>query len=138
MKKFFALIASFIAVFACCFAVACKNGKEPVKADENTVVITATDSSFDFNGQTLKVYMDHLQEKEKLTYSISNGMVTAINGKSNTTNSYWMLYTNDTENSNDAWGTLEYEDNIYGSATGGAETIVIKEDCIYIWAYQTF
>ncbi|MDE7076952.1 MAG: DUF4430 domain-containing protein, partial [Clostridia bacterium] len=116
MKKFFALIASFIAVFACCFAVACKNGKEPVKADENTVVITATDSSFDFNGQTLKVYMDHLQEKEKLTYSISNGMVTAINGKSNTTNSYWMLYTNDTENSNDAWGTLEYEENIYGSA----------------------
>ena len=137
MKKFFALIASLIAVFACCFAVAC-NGKEPVKADENTVVITATDSSFDFDGKTLKAYMDDLQERGKLTYTISNGMVTEINGKSQTLNSYWMLYTSDEENASTEWGTFEYEEKLYGSATVGAESLTVKEGCIYIWAYQTF
>lgn len=133
MKKFFVLIASLIAVFACCFAVACNGNKE-----SDTVVITANDSSFDFDGKTLKDYMDDLQEKGKLTYSINNGMVTAINGKSNTTNSYWMLYTNDSENSNESWGTLEYGGVIYGSATSGAETLALKENCVYVWAYQTF
>ncbi len=137
MKKFFALIASFLAVFACCFAVACKD-KGPVKADENTVVITASESSFDFNGKTLKAYMDDLQDKGKLTYTISNGMVTAINGKSQTLNSYWMLYTSDTDNASMEWGTLEYEGDLYGSATCGVDLLVVKEGCIYIWAYQTF
>ena len=138
MKKFFAHIASLIAVFACCFAVACNGNKEPVKADENTVVISATDSSFDFNGKTLKVYMDHLQEKGKLTYTLSNGMVTSINGKSQTLNSYWMLYTSDEENASTEWGTFEYEEKLYGSATSGVESLTVKEGCIYIWAYQAF
>ena len=109
MKKFLALFTSILAVLACCLVAAC-NDKESVKVDNNSVIITATDSSFDFDNKTLKEYMDYLQNNRKLTYSIDNGMVTAINGKSNTTNSYWMLYTNDEENSNEAWGTLEYED----------------------------
>lgn len=137
MKKLLTLLASLIAVFTCCIFAACGD-KEPIKADENTVVITATDSSFDFNNKTLKDYMDYLQDNEKFTYSINNGMITTINGKSNTTNSYWMLYTADAENANQEWGTFEYEGSIYGSAILGAESLVIKEECIYIWAYQTF
>lgn len=137
MKKLLALLASLIVLIVCCSFVACNNN-EPIKADENTVVITATDSSFDFDNKTLKEYMDYLQDKEKFTYSIKDGMITAINGKSNTTNSYWMLYTSDAENANNEWGTFEYEGKIYGSAKLGAEALVIKEDCIYIWTYQTF
>ncbi|MDE6791331.1 MAG: DUF4430 domain-containing protein [Clostridia bacterium] len=133
MKKFFALIASLIAVFACCFAVACNGNNGP-----DTVVITANDSSFDFDGKTLKDYMDELEERGELTYTVSNGMVTEINGKSQTLNSYWMLYTSDTENASTEWGTFEYEENLYGSATSGVESLVVKEGCIYIWAYQTF
>ena len=54
MKKFLALVTSILAVIACCFIVAC--------TDETTqpVVITATDSSFEYEGKTLKDYMDIL------------------------------------------------------------------------------
>ncbi len=137
MKKLFALVSSALALFACCLIAAC-GGKEPIKADENTVIITATDSSFDFNGKTLKDYMDYLQENKKFTYQIENGMITTINGKSNTTKSYWMLYTSDSEHANQEWGVFEYEGSVYGSATLGAEALTVKEGCIYIWAYQTF
>lgn len=137
MKKFLTLFASILAIFACCLVAACGD-KEPIKVDENTVIITASDSSFDFDEKTLKEYMDYLQKNQKFTYSINNGMITAINGKSNTSNSYWMLYTSDSENANQEWGTFEYEDSIYGSATLGADALIVKEDCIYIWAYQTF
>ena len=97
MKKFLTLFASILAIFACCLVSACGD-KEPIKVDENTVIITASDSSY----------------------------------------SYWMLYTSDSENANQEWGTFEYEDSIYGSATLGADALIVKEDCIYIWAYQTF
>lgn len=137
MKKFLTLLATFCAIIACCFVAACGE-KTPIKADENTVIITASDSSFDFDGKTLKNYMDYLQDNKQFTYSINNGMITTINGKSNTTNSYWMLYTSDSENANQQWGTFEYEGTIYGSAILGADVLIVKEGCIYIWAYQTF
>lgn len=137
MKKFLTLFASLLTLFACCLVSACGD-KEPIRADENTVIITASDSLFDFNGKSLKDFMDYLQDNEKFTYSIDNGMVTAINGKSNTSKSYWMLYTSDTENANQAWGAFEHEGTVYGSAVLGAETLPVKEGCIYVWAYQTF
>lgn len=65
-------------------------------------------------------------------------MVVSINGKTNTTKSFWMLYTSDAENANREWGKFEYEDSTYGSATLGADALIVKENCIYIWAYQTF
>lgn len=137
MKKFLTLFASLLTLLACCLVSACGD-KEPIRADENTVIITASDSSFDFDGKMLKDFMDYLQDNEKFTYSIDNGMVTAINGKSNTSKSYWMLYTSDTENANQAWGAFEHEGTVYGSAVLGAEALPLKEGCIYVWAYQTF
>lgn len=137
MKKFSTAFATILTIFVCCFVAACKS-KEPIKVDENTVIITASDADFNFDNKTLKEYMDYLQDNQKFTYSISNGMITTINGKSNTTNSYWMLYTSDSEKANKEWGTFKYEDSIYGSAILGAEALIVKENCIYIWAYQTF
>ena len=134
MKKFLAVAISLIAIAVCALSVAC--GKNPVTADENTVFITVTDKSY--NDKTLSEYMNHLQDEGKLSFEIKDGMVTSINGKSNTTNSYWMLYTDDTENANEAWGTFEHEGKTYGSAAVGASDLKIKENCVYIWSYQTF
>ena len=134
MKKFLAFAISLIAIVACAFAVAC-GSKSPVTADENTVFITADKS---YNNKTLLEYMNHLQDEGDLTFEIKDGMVTSINGKSNTTNSFWMLYTDDTENANEAWGTFEHEGKTYGSAVSGASDLKIKENCMYIWTYQTF
>ncbi len=140
MKKFICAVIALVAALACCFTVACKNvfSKEPVKADDNTVFITASESSFDFENKTLEDYMKWLQSEGKLTFEMSNGMITSLNGKSNTTNSYWMLYTDDTKNANNEWGTFEHEGKVYGSAASGASELKLTENCVYIWAYQTF
>ena len=132
MKKFLTLAAALFTVLVCCFVAAC-GSEQP-----DPLVINASDASFSFEDKTLKDYMDFLQDKGEFSYSVSDGMVTSINGTSNTTKSYWMLYTSDSENSNREWGTFEYEGTVYGSATLGLESLPLKEGCIYIWTYQTF
>ncbi len=136
MKKLLTYLTSFIAVLACCFAVACgnKEGGKSVKP----VVIEATSTAFDYDGKTLKDYMEFMQGTGGIEFAIEGGMVTSINGTANTTNSYWMLYTSDTENANTAWGTIEYGGETYGSAALGADSLAVKQGCLYIWAYQTF
>lgn len=136
MKKFLTFAISLIAIVACFFIGACD--KSPIQADENTVIITASDESFDFEGKKLIDYMNRLQDKGELTFEVSDGMVTTVNGKSQANNSYWMIYTNDADNSNEAWGTFEHEGKIYGSATLGVEELPLKEGCIYVLAYQSF
>lgn len=133
MKKFLTAISTFIAILACCLFAACNKN-----TTVDPVVIKADSAVFEYNDKTLKDYMDFLQGEGELTYTIADGMVTAINGKSNTTKSFWMLYTDDSENANSTWGTFEYESVTYGSATLGAEALAVKEGCTYIWAYQTF
>lgn len=115
--------------------VGCK--KEPVTLNGDFVVITAEE---DADGKTLLAYMNELKEEEKLSFEISDGMVTSIDGKSNAADfsACWMLYTSDSENANEAWGVVEYEDKSYGSATLGAESLIVKEGEVYIWWYQTF
>lgn len=136
MKKFKAVILSaLIAVFALCLFAACNDKTDGAV---NPVVITANDESFIYENKTLLDYMYYLQGKGGLTFTVDDGMVTSLNGKSNTTNSYWMLYTSDTENANNDWGTYNNNGASYGSATLGAGALTVKKNCIYVWVYQTF
>lgn len=137
MKKHLMLF-SFIFMALTCYVVAACGYKEPIVADENTIIIIASDASYNFENKTLKDYMEYLQENGKLTFSASNGMVTSMNGKSNTNNGFWMLYTSDSENANETWGAFNLDGSVYGSSTLGMEALVVKEGCIYIWAFQTF
>lgn len=134
MKKFKVLILALIAAFALCLFAACNNSDGAV----DPVVICANDEAFTYEDKTLLDYMNYLQSKEALSFTVDDGMVTSINGKSNTTNSYWMLYTSDTENANNDWGTYNNNGEIYGSATLGAGTLAVKKDCVYVWSYQSF
>lgn len=134
MKKFKVLILALIAAFALCLFTACNNSDGAV----DPVVICANDETFTYEDKTLLDYMNYLQSKEALSFTVDDGMVTSINGKSNTTNSYWMLYTSDTENANNDWGTYNNNGEIYGSATLGAGTLAVKKDCVYVWSYQSF
>ena len=43
-----------------------------------------------------------------------------------------------TDSANAAWGTIEYNGNVYGSAVLGAESLIIKDGCMYIWVFQSF
>lgn len=135
MKRFKVIILVMMAAFAlCCLFAACHDDDGTVEP----VVITASDESFVYENKTLLDYMNYLQGKNELAFTVNDGMVTSINGISNTSNSYWMLYTSDTDNANSDWGTYNDGGAIYGSATLGAAALVIKENCIYAWVYQTF
>ncbi len=134
MKKLKILLLVLTAVMALSLFTACNNDGGSIAP----VVITANDKSFTCENKTLLDYMSYLQDNGKLSFTVKDGMVTSINGKSNTTNSYWMLYTSDTENANADWGKFDNNGEIYGSATLGAETLAVKENCVYVWAYETF
>jgi hypothetical protein len=117
--------------------------KEPlvINDSEHCIVIKTTEKSRDGNTEKLLIdYMAELKEKGELDYTTKDGMVTSINGIETPADfSYcWMLYTSDTENANDAWGTVEYEGKEYGSAILGAEALKLKPDQLYIWVYKSF
>ncbi len=136
MKKLCKILTLILALIFLFSLTACK--KEPVKVDGDSVIITARSSEYDIEGKTLYEFMQIISEDEKLEFTLSNGMVSSINGKDNGTNSFWMLYTDDEENSNTAWGTVEYEGKIYASAALGATELLVKDGATYIWIYQTF
>ena len=102
------------------------------------VVITVDATKMEIEDKTLKDYMDYLVSEGELSYLVSNGMITEVNGVKNGTNQYWMIYTNDFEYSNTAWGTYEKDGVTYSSATLGIEELPIKDGAIYILTYQTF
>ena len=135
-RKFFSFLTLIFAFLLTAFVfVGCK--KAPVTLDGDYIVITADEGA---EGKTLLAYMNDLKAQEQLSFELVNGMVTSINGKANAADfsSCWMLYTSDSENANEAWGVVEYEEKNYGSATLGAESLPVKSGEIYIWWYQSF
>ena len=126
MKKLVTLL--LCVALACAFLCGCDNvGKK--------IVLTPQD---EFVGQTLSSFMENEKGQKRLDFVIENGMVVSIDGIKNTTNTYWMLYTDDAENSNEAWGTIEYNGKNYASASLGADALVIAKGCTYIWVFTKF
>jgi hypothetical protein len=119
----------------------CKSEPLVIKDSEECIVIKPSAQSLEGkDGMVLIDYMNELAQKGELTCTISDGMITSINGIDNPADfsSCWMLYTSDAENANTAWGTVEYEGVTYGSAISGAEGLKIKADQLYIWVFQSF
>jgi hypothetical protein len=89
---------------------------------------------------TLIDVMEQAKQSGELIYEISAGMVTSIEGLSNTPDfqSCWMLYTSDVEMSNVEWGTIMVGKETLGSAIVGAEDLPIIAGGLYVWDYFTF
>ena len=120
---------------------ACHSEPLVIKDSDTYIVVKTTQAAIGENTDMLLIdYMGELKQKGELEFSISNGMITSINGIDNPADysSCWMLYTSDAENSNAAWGTVEYQGKQYASAVSGAETLKIKADQIYIWVFKSF
>lgn len=142
MKKFLNLLLICLLVVLSAFA-SCAKDKEPLVVIESDtcIVITVSNEQMEIDSSTtLLDYMNSLKSDEQINFTISNGMINSINGIENPQDysSCWMLYTSDSLNANDAWGTAEYNGEIYGSAVVGAESLIVKNNCIYIWVYQSF
>lgn len=125
------LALTAFSLFACTDSnVSAEDGIFAFKVDTKDYAITAE--------TTVKNYMEKLAADEKVTFTFDDGMVSEINGKVKTLNCYWILYTDDAENSNAAWGVYNYNDKTLCSAALGAETLVVKEGCTYVWVYTKF
>ena len=137
MKKKVVSLVSLVSAVLALFSLVALAGciKSPVTADENTVVIRATAEQ---DGMTLLAVMEELQTAGELSFTVSDGMVVELNGTKQTPSSYWMLYTSDEESANEQWGTFEYEGEVLGSAVSGAGELIVKEGCLYIWAFENF
>ena len=137
MKKLLSRIALIVALIPVLFSFACAPQKPRVIVKEDTyVVINVVDEVSE--GTTLYDYMLTLDKTLRFTHS--GGMITSINGIENASDwsACWMIYTTDEDNSNTMWGSVEYEGKVYGSASYGAESLVIKKGESYIWLYQEF
>ncbi len=138
------ILSLFLVIFSLFCLVACDKENntgalscEVVLEESTRVVISVSDKDGSF---TVLDCMELLQEKGEISYKISSGMITEINGKENATDfsSCWMLYTSDTEMSNAEWGTIEYDGKTLASAIVGADTLTVISGGVYIWEYQTF
>lgn len=115
-------------------------------ADKQTTTYAKNGDTFVFtvtsvveDGDTLIDYMESLKGSNSLTsYTIENGMITEINGLVASNGVYWMLYTDDAENSNETWGNVTVDGVTYSSAILGAESLQIKQGCSYVWMAQQF
>ncbi len=114
-----------------CFLFAC-GAREPVIMDGEHAVITVSAERVN-DGTTLKQYMDLLVSDGDLSYEMQSGMVTSVNGVAAGNGKYWLLYTDDETFAVPSWGACEYQGKVYGSSSLGAETLVVKAGCTYIW-----
>ncbi len=139
-KRLSCLLA--VLILACSLLLpGCKEEPLVIKDSDTYIVIKTTEESLDGRTDMLLIdYMNELVQKGELTCTISDGMITSINGIENPADfsSCWMLYTSDTENANSGWGTVEYEGVEYGSAISGAEVLKIKPGQLYIWVFKSF
>ena len=136
MKKFLSVFLALLTIASVSVFCSCKQKEENVLP-----LVLTVGKEEDVEGKTLKEYM----EEKNVEFSISNGLVTEIYEVKNTASSYWMLYTDDRLNANEAWGVYELKSkkNIDGeykylSASLGAEELIVKQGYTYIWVYQSF
>ncbi len=132
-RKIGAIVTLFLTVVLSLCFFACQQEKIEIYAFDFTDMEVG-------ENVTLLDIMEEKQKEGTLTFSLRDGMVVEIGGLANALNynPCWILYTTDKEYANDAWGTYEYGEKILGSATVGAELLLVKTNEIYVWVYQSF
>ncbi len=141
MKKALSVLLAILILAGTMLLTGCKSEPLVIKDSDTYIVIkTNQEAMGDKKDMLLIDYMEILKQKGELEFAVKDGMIVSVNGIDNPADfsSCWMLYTSDPENSNSAWGTVEYNKVEYGSAVSGAEALKIKPDHIYIWVYQSF
>lgn len=139
MKKFLKSLCVAILIISAICMCSCKETQSEsnyvypvvIVADSGVCEITST--------TTLGKYMQKLQISGCIDYVSNNGMYEGFLNKNNdaTTNTYWMLYTDDAEFGDETWGVFDYGNKKLLSATVGADQLIVKQGCYYVWVYKT-
>ena len=141
-RKIYTILIFLLMLMISVFAFVACDGDGQAKAEivskSDTVVVIKVNEVEGF--ATLLDAMNYLQDEGELTFEISGGMLSSIEGKANPSDwsACWMLYTSDTELSNMEWGTTKYDGKTYGSAIVGVESLQVAVGEFYIWSYDTF
>ena len=134
------VLALLFTVFCAAFFFACdkKAGSATVSVLETGETLVVVQTSDVKGAYTLEDCLKALSAEGSLTYEMKGTMLASLNGTSNddTTFSYWMIYTSDTENSNESWGTVGWNDETFASASVGVSELQVKSGCTYVFAYQ--
>jgi len=149
-KKFIVGIMTVLSLALCVFFAACGKKKSDgtynytatiAKNDKETLIFTAgeeadgTKSAYD--------YLVKFKADGKITFEISDGMITSLNGTTPEGNSFWAIYTTLTEKDGTAystadWGTYTYEDKTASSAAFGATELPVYAGELYIFALSSY
>ena len=103
-RKTYALFTLLLTVImSVCMLVACNKGgsaKAEIISKTDTMVVIKVNETEGF--ATLLDAMTYLKEEGELTFELTGGMVSSIEGKANPADwsACWMLYTSDAEMSN--------------------------------------
>ena len=127
-------------VLSCALGMAACNQKEPLK-DTEVVITVDPNVMSDIAGKTLADYMAAMKEKKLLSYEASTGdyglFITSVNGReADSTKEYWALFTDDSEFSNEAWGTYETNGKTYAMASVGVSSMMLKTGKSYVLVIQ--
>ena len=141
-RKLTTFITILLVLCISLFAITgCDGEKSDVKAQilsstQTTVVIKITQTD---GNATLLDAMEYLKEQNQLTYQKdAQNMIKAINGSQAGANSFWALYTSDSEMANAEWGTFDYQGQILASAIVGANDLEVIQNGVYVWDLTTF
>ena len=155
MKKIKSLIIILLALVVCACFSACttitsdksEDFSQTVAVDEiieitDTIVVIRADCGYmPIDSDTVLIdYMAQIKADGGFDFTVKDGMVVAINGVENPADysKCWMVYTDDSELSNEAWGTVTVGEITYFSAVVGAEALPIKHGKTYVWEYKSF
>ena len=137
MKRIKVFLVSCMLVVLCAFGFAAckKDGKAEatlLSATDTQVVIRVDKVE---GNAVLLTAMENLQSKGELTFTVSDGMVTEINGIENGANynPCWMIYTSDSEMASTEWGSVEYDGQVCGGAIVGINELTVIKYGIYIF-----
>lgn len=142
-KLLVALLVVTIVVCLLSFA-ACSNKKYVQQTD--TAVYFTVDKKImsDVEGKTLMNYMDALVEKGYLTYKVDNTygtpMVVTVNDKTAdaSKNEYYFIYSDDADNTTEAWGTTEIDGKKYSSTNFGIADQPLKMGATYVFMISSY
>lgn len=108
-------------------------------SSENMIVMTIVETKGEASALSA---LTKLKKDGKVEFvaqqSAYGAYITSINGKAEINGYSWMLYTSDEEFSTTDYGTVEYNGKQYGQASLGADSLIVKEGEIYIWAYTAW
>ena len=113
----------------------CSGPKTKVSAFDNNVAFTAQGVE---GSPTMVEFMQQLDEDGELEVRVENGYIVEINGKANSDDGMWVLYsTCGSEGVDNNGKSLDVKGNYYYPTNVSEDQLVVNESQYYIWHFKT-